>query len=144
MTKKTYRVRNWSDYTKNLKQRGSIEIWIDKEVINCSIKTSGDKGRPVEYHDSFIECLLVVRAVYHLPLRQLEGFMNDIVNMADLNCKVPNYTTVCKRQKKLNVALLKKSRNREKLYLAVDASGLKIYGEGEWKVRQHGYSKRRT
>ena len=30
------------------------------------------------------------------------------------------------------------------LYLVVDSTGLKVYGEGEWKVRQHGYSKRRT
>ena len=26
----------------------------------------------------------------------------------------------------------------------MDSTGLKIYGEGEWKVRQHGVSKRRT
>ncbi|MCI0556019.1 MAG: IS5 family transposase, partial [Anaerolineae bacterium] len=26
----------------------------------------------------------------------------------------------------------------------MDSTGLKIYGEGEWKVRQHGISKRRT
>jgi len=25
-----------------------------------------------------------------------------------------------------------------------DSTGVKVYGEGEWKVRQHGYSKRRT
>ena len=28
--------------------------------------------------------------------------------------------------------------------LVVDSTGLKVYGEGEWRVRQHGYSKRRT
>jgi hypothetical protein len=26
----------------------------------------------------------------------------------------------------------------------LDSSGFKVYGEGEWKVRQHGWSKRRT
>ncbi len=26
----------------------------------------------------------------------------------------------------------------------MDSSGLKVFGEGEWKVRQHGWSKRRT
>ena len=26
----------------------------------------------------------------------------------------------------------------------MDATGVKVYGEGEWKVRQHGWSKRRT
>jgi hypothetical protein len=144
MTTKKYRVRNWSDYTRCLKQRGSIEIWINKEIINSPIKKHTGKGRPVEYHDGFIECMLAVKFVYHLALRQLEGFMTDVVNMAKLNCKVPDYTTVCKRQKKLNVKLLNKCKSNKKLYLAVDSSGLKVFGEGEWKVRQHGYSKRRT
>jgi Transposase DDE domain len=30
------------------------------------------------------------------------------------------------------------------LHLVCDSTGLTLYGEGEWKVRQHGYSKRRT
>jgi len=30
------------------------------------------------------------------------------------------------------------------LHLLVDSTGIKVYGEGEWKARQHGVSKRRT
>jgi len=30
------------------------------------------------------------------------------------------------------------------IHAVLDSTGLKVYGEGEWKVRQHGYSKRRT
>ena len=30
------------------------------------------------------------------------------------------------------------------IHVVIDSTGLKVYGEGEWKVRQHGYSKRRT
>ena len=30
------------------------------------------------------------------------------------------------------------------LHLVIDASGLKIFGEGEWQVRQHGRIKHRT
>lgn len=26
----------------------------------------------------------------------------------------------------------------------MDSTGLKVYGKGEWKVRKHGYSKRRA
>jgi Transposase DDE domain len=29
-------------------------------------------------------------------------------------------------------------------HVVVDSTGIKVYGEGEWKVRQHGVSKRRT
>ena len=29
-------------------------------------------------------------------------------------------------------------------HLVVDSVGLKVYGEGEWKTRQHGWTQRRT
>lgn len=32
----------------------------------------------------------------------------------------------------------------EPLHLVVDSTSVKVYGEDEWKVRRHGYSKRRT
>jgi hypothetical protein len=32
----------------------------------------------------------------------------------------------------------------KKIDIALDSTGLKVYGEGEWKVRKHGISKRRT
>ncbi len=30
------------------------------------------------------------------------------------------------------------------IHVVVDSTGVKVYGEGEWKVRQHGVDKRRT
>ncbi|MEX3592277.1 MAG: IS5 family transposase [Burkholderia sp.] len=56
---------------------------------------------------------------------------------------MPNYTTLCRRAKTLDVKL-PILRDNEPIHLVVDSTGLKVYGEGEWKVRQHGYSKRRT
>ncbi len=43
----------------------------------------------------------------------------------------------------LEVILPRKSNN-EPIHIVVDSTGLKVHGEGEWKVRQHGYTKRRT
>jgi hypothetical protein len=37
-----------------------------------------------------------------------------------------------------------KSRSGENLETAIDSTGLKVYGEWEWKVRKHGWSKHRT
>ena len=56
---------------------------------------------------------------------------------------MPDYTTLCKRSPELAVSL-STSKTNEAKHIVVDSTGLKIYGEGEWKVRQHGYSKRRT
>jgi hypothetical protein len=49
----------------------------------------------------------------------------------------------CRRAQTLPVQL-PIIRNDEPLRLVVDSTGVKLYGEGEWKVRQYGYSKRRT
>jgi len=55
---------------------------------------------------------------------------------------VPDYTTLCRRAGTLPVQLPKRASGG--LHLVMDSSGLKVYGEGEWKVRQHGYRQRRT
>ena len=39
---------------------------------------------------------------------------------------------------------LGKLKSGEQVHVVIDSTGLKVFGEGEWKVRQHGYSKRRT
>jgi hypothetical protein len=62
--------------------------------------------------------------------------------MMRINLPVPDHSTLSKRGKDLKVNLPKK--NNRKLNIVMDSTGLKIYGEGEWKVRQHGVSKRRT
>ena len=51
-------------------------------------------------------------------------------------------TTLSRRAASLDVKLPRLSR--EPLHLAVDSTGVKLYGEGEWKVRLHGAEKRRT
>ncbi len=60
----------------------------------------------------------------------------------NLDLPVPDYTTLCRRAATVRITLPKKATGP--LHLVLDSTGLKVYGEGEWKVRQHGYSKRRT
>ena len=59
---------------------------------------------------------------------------------------VPDYSTLSRRQGALAVELPKKQPDSpaRPMHLVVDSTGLKVYGEGEWKVRQHGWTKRRT
>src|SRR5262249_41090397 len=56
---------------------------------------------------------------------------------------VPNYSRLCRRRKALEMAL-PRTRASEPLHMLVDSTGVKVFGEGEWKVRQHGYARRRT
>ena len=76
--KKTkYKVRNWGEYNKALKKRGRLTIWIEEEELKKwkEKEKTGKKGRPEEYRDELIKCMGIVRQVYHLALRQTEGFM---------------------------------------------------------------------
>jgi len=145
MTKKVYRVRNWREYNQNLVNRGSITFWFDEESIrrwhDCD--RSNQRGRPEEYSDMAILCGLTLRAQFKLSYRATEGFLGSIIKMLGVGIKCPDYSLLCKRQRTLEIRI--PHRNiKGPLHLIVDSTGLKIYGEGEWKVRQHGHSKRRV
>lgn len=143
--KARYRVRNWAAYNENLVQRGAITCWIDEEVIeNWKPEADGprQRGGQPQYSDRAIECLLMLRAVFGLTYRQTEGFGRSVLGLLAAEVKVPDYTTLCIRSAQLKVNLAPTTSGP--LHIVVDSTGLKIYGEGEWKVRQHGPSKRRT
>ncbi len=141
--KPLYRVKNWSDYDKALVQRGSITIWLTDD-FEKEWRHTGEKqrGSQFDYSDQAILVMLTVKEVFHLTNRQTEGFMRSLFALMKVNLPVPDHSTLSKRGKALKVNLPKKSSQR--LNIVMDSTGLKIYGEGEWKVRQHGVSKRRT
>jgi len=95
------------------------------------------------YSDETILMALTIRFVYNLPLRALEGFLQSILLLLGLSLKAPSYTQICRRAKSLGKALKRLSKRRP-TDIVFDSTGLKVYGEGEWKVRVHGTSKRRT
>ena len=144
--KVTYRVRNWAAYNDSLVRRGSITVWISDEVIEGWKPTPEgrrQRGGQMEYSDRAIECLLTLKAVFKLPYRQTEGLGRSMMALLGVQVAVPDYTTLCKRSASLRVELSSRQVKGAK-HIVVDSTGLKVYGEGEWKVRQHGYSKRRT
>jgi hypothetical protein len=145
MPQGTYRVRNWREYNQSLVQRGSITLWISEEVFKQwqTSSPTGKRGRPKEYADEIIQCMLCLKAVYNLPFRAVEGFVKSLFLLQRITLKVPDYSLLCKRQKHLTITLPKSRRSGEGLHLVIDSTGLKVFGEGEWKTRQHGVTKKR-
>jgi hypothetical protein len=143
--KGTYRIRNWSEYNRALTQRGSITIWFSDDAIDKwrETKQSGGRGRPRTYSDDAILCALMIRAVHHKSLRALVGFLKSLMQLLGLSLPVPCYTRICRRAGELGQVLRRLSR-RLPADVVFDSTGLKVYGEGEWKVRQHGKGRRRT
>lgn len=144
-TKRTYRIRNWKDYNTALVRRGSLTLWIDEGAIEAWVNhtRTGKRGAPQTYTDIAIVCMLTLKAVYTLALRSTQGLMQSVVKLLRVELAVPDYTTLCRRRKRLDVKLPRQARG-EAIHVVVDSTGLKVYGEGEWKVRKHGYTKRRT
>jgi hypothetical protein len=141
--KTLYRVKNWSEYDKALVQRGSITFWMSDGFEKTWMYT-GEKqrGSQFDYTDQAILVMLTIKEVFHLTNRGVEGFVRSLFRMMKINLPVPDHSTLSKRGKDLKVELPKKSS--QSLNIVMDSTGLKIYGEGEWKVRMHGVSKRRT
>jgi IS5 family transposase len=144
-TKRTYRLRNWSQYNKALVQRGSLTIWISEDVLSAWHNTTrtGKRGKPATYTDTAILCMATLEEVYRLPLRATQGLTHSVIKLLGVELSVPDYTTLCRRRRSLEVELPRRKKS-EPLHLVVDSTGVKVYGEGEWKVRQHGWSRRRT
>lgn len=138
--KPRYRVTNWREYNRALVARGAITLWID-EAVAAGWGAAGGKGW--RYSDTAILCALSLRAVFGLTLRQTQGFLHDLTRLLGLEITVPHYSTFSRRAATLIVPKPARSSGGP-VHLAVDATGLKVYGEGEWKVRVHGKDKRRV
>jgi len=87
---------------------------------------------------------LMIKAVFRIALRALQGFIKSLITILGLDLICPHYSVFCRRAKDLQIPLRKLLKSGEKLNVIFDSTGVKVYGEGEWKVRKHGYSKRRT
>ena len=93
--------------------------------------------------EAAIQCVLTLRAVYHLALRAAQGLAESVFALLQVSLPVPTYSTLSRRGARSEVNL-SRFPSSTPIHLVLDASGFKVYGEGEWKVRQHGWSKRRT
>lgn len=141
--KKKYKITNWREYNESLKQRGRVTLWLDEKIQKdwVIIEKTGKKVASLYYTDKFIEFMVTISKVFKLPLRATEGFVKSLFEMKQINLDVPDYTTISKRKGKININI--GSRSKGNIHLVMDSTGIKVFGEGEWKVRAHGYSKRR-
>ena len=132
------RKRNWRQYNKVLVQRGSLTFLIDsKNFKSLFPKKQKRRGRPLEFSNGLIELLLMIKIHYVLTYRSLEGFTRSVFGFMKSSLQIPTYSLTCKRAKALHAHLPKLSSRRPSTII-VDTTGVKVLGEGEWKVKIHG------
>jgi hypothetical protein len=113
-----------------------VEQWVVEEL-------SGKPGASVFYSDLAMQTMATLKAIYRLAGRQCQGFLESMFELMGIDLPVPDHSTLSRRLGQLSIELpvLPKEGAR---HVVVDSTGVKVYGEGEWKTRQHGVSKRRT
>jgi len=145
VAKQTFRITHWKTYNKALINRGTITFWLDDEAVKAWYETAtpASRERPQRYSDPAITTFLVIKRVFRLTLRTAQGFIDSIFSLMGVPLRCPDYSSVSKRAKSVNVSFKAPTRG-EIAHLVSDPTGLKVFGEGEWKVKKHGKARRRT
>lgn len=139
--KRRYRTTNWKAYNAALKARGDLTIWLNQDM-QWYATPSTKPGRSKTFSDAAIQFCLTVKCLFNLPLRQTLGLVQSLLRLAGLPWAAPDYSTLCRRQKDLQVQVHYRP-SRSGLHLLADSTGIKFLGEGEWKTKKHGAERRR-
>jgi len=130
--KTLHRLRNWGVYDRALVRRGDLTIWFDEAAIFAwELGPQGTRGRPRVYSALDIETALALRLVYGLPWRHTEGLLRSLIRLLGLRLRAPDHTTLSRRARAVCIKLPPQPRTGP-LHVVVDATGLKIFGQGEW------------
>jgi hypothetical protein len=145
--KAKYKISNSREYDQALKNRGSLTIWFAEESIagwnNTDIVKDRKRGRPATYSDLAIETCVTLGLVYKQRLRQTEGFVESIIKLLQLDLQVPDHTTISRRSGKIKISKSFKTKDKP-LVVAIDSTGLKIYGEQEWQEEKYSLKTRKS
>jgi len=141
-----YKVTNWPEYDRALQQRGSLTVWVTPEALAAwHPPHTGGRGRPRDYSDVAIETGHLLRLAFGRPWRQTEGLLRSITVLLGLSVSVPDHTTFSRRSPGLVLATaLAQAQASGPVHVVIDATGLKVYGAGEWLVEKHGERGTRT
>ena len=149
--KQRYKVSNWPEYNKALRQRGSLEVWISQDAIDQWYEVErvyDGTGTPRKFSDFAVIICHEVRQVYRLPLRQCQGFIDSLFELAELKATCPDYSCLSKRLSALEIKsprYKQTDKSDESVEaIAIDSTGLKRFGRDEWRQEKYQLSAKRS
>ncbi|WP_220783716.1 transposase, partial [Shewanella sairae] len=143
--KGVYRISNSAQYTNSLRNRGRIDIWLCEDILNnwqFDERSYDGSGSSVKYPNRTIEACHHLRMVFKLPLRQTQGFIDNLLQLLESpHLRCPDYTLLSKRLNTLGITT-PRFKNNERMEsnivaIAIDSTGLKRFGRDEWHQEKH-------
>ena len=118
-----------------------MPLWFRAEVLTGwqNSARTGQRGQPRTYTATAIETRAPRQEIDPLGLRQTEGLRQSRGALLRLAVASPDYATLSRRRATLAM-VLPRTPGPEALPVGVASTGVKGGGEGEWRVRQHGYT----
>ena len=91
-----------------------------------------------------IELVLTLRLVFHLALRQAEGFARSVLRLLGLDLSVPDHTTLSRRGRAFAGRQPRVARHDGPVHVVLDSTGLQVFGQGEWDAEKRGRTSRQS
>ncbi len=129
------KARNWQEYNESLVKHGEMYLtfsFLDSWGKDLEKLNRGKLGRRFTYPWALIELLMIIHVIFHLPYRQLEGFLRKLSELIP-EIKPTDYTNIWRRgtQLKLNIPETI-SASDDPVVIAVNSTGIKVTNRGEW------------
>ncbi len=128
--KGSYKTTNWPEYETGLRQRGCLTVWISEDTLAGWGPPRHGRRKPggqAQYSNHAIEIAVTVGMVFHLRLRQTEGFLRSLFSLLVLDGQVPDHTTITRRARKLGRLPICAPAGARPVHVLVDSTGLSIH-----------------
>jgi IS5 family transposase len=136
---------DWKAVDERLIRRGELILDLDslgshdKELIEMN---QGRPGPRFKHSDSYIRLLALVRCLFQMPYRQLQGYTRALHRLVP-ELPEADYSGIRKRILKLNLDPYEHlSDLGDSVAIALDSTGIKVEKAGGWVERKHGKKKR--
>lgn len=130
---------DWKKYNDSLSRRAELFLDIsvlkrwEKEIKKLNKKKS---GRRFVYPDCFIKYLALLQTSFNCSFRFLESIISFLSKHIS-GLKKPDHAAIHRRISSMKLNLDNTIKNRKKLVVSIDSSGLKVHNRGEWIRHKH-------
>jgi len=135
---------DWDSVDERLIKRGELLLsleFLERYDDELRAMNRCKEGRPFALTGSHIMFLAVVRYLFGLPYRQLEGFTRALNRLLP---RLPpaDYSGLRRRVLAVDLSLYMDFEGSDDVVIAVDSTGVRVHKAGGWVEREHGKKKK--